>query len=132
MGLEELTPATVTVNVYNGGDLRGLASTIGKVLREGGFIVNTVANTTTRVRATVIVGSSRYSPEVTLVASWVINPEIVEDGRIDHTVDVLVGNEYAQTSGMVDNPPKSMPIPSGDVCLPELPTPTAEPSAEPT
>jgi hypothetical protein len=134
MGIEDLTPASVTVNVYNGGDLRGLASSIGKALREGGFIVGTVGNTDTRVRATVIVGASRYSPEVTLVASWFVDPEIMEDGRIDHTVDVLVGNEYDQGSGMVENPPTSVPVTSGNVCLPETPTPTPtpEPSDEPS
>ena len=127
--LDELTPASVTVRVYNSGSKRGLASSIGQSLRTAGFQVETVDNTTIRALSTLIIGAAVDNPEVQFVASWFVEPEIQADGRPDHTVDIIVGNDYA---GLAPDPPASMALPSGEVCLPATPTPTPSPTDQPT
>jgi len=129
--MTELTPAAVTVRVYNAGTRRGLASSIGQSLRTAGFQVETIGNTTTRVLTTLIVGADVDNPEVQFVASWFVDPEIQADGRPDHTVDIIIGNDYP---GLIPDAPTSLPLPAGQVCLPATPEPddTNSPSAEPT
>ncbi|MDR2896346.1 MAG: LytR C-terminal domain-containing protein [Propionibacteriaceae bacterium] len=128
--MTDLATSAVTVNVLNGGDIRGLANSVSEQLKAGGFMVATVGNTEERVLGTVIVGAVADDPEVQLVAAWFTNPEIRADGRPNHTVDVLLGNEYDTTAGMNPTPPASIQVPSGEVCLPgstasATPTPTA-------
>lgn len=127
--MTDLTPAAVTVRVYNSGSRRGLATSIGQSLRTAGFQVETVGNTTTRALTTLIIGAAADAPEVQFVASWFINPEVQADGRADHTVDIIVGNDY---TGMAPSPPPSLTLPSGEVCLPATPTPTPTPGATPS
>jgi len=124
--MTELTTASVTVNVYNSGDQRGLAGRVADTLRQGGFLIGTVDNADTKVLTILIVGAAADNPEVQLVASWFVNPEIQADGRPDHTVDIYVGNSYDETNAMVPDPPASLQISSGEVCLPPTETPTPE------
>ncbi len=127
--MTELTTGAVTVNVYNSGDIRGLASRVSKALETGGFIVNHVGNTEERALSVVVVGAAADNPEVQLVAAWFTNPEIQADNRPDHSVDVLLGNDYVEAGGMTASPPASLQIPSGEVCLPSpSPTPTPTPT----
>ncbi|MDR0284040.1 MAG: LytR C-terminal domain-containing protein [Propionibacteriaceae bacterium] len=125
--MTELTTADVTVNVYNGGSLRGLAGRVADTLHSGGFVVGKVGNSTTKVGSILIIGAAADNPEVQLVAARFTNPEIQADARPDHTVDVVLGNSYVEAGGMVAEPPASIQIPSGTVCLP-APTPTATPT----
>jgi len=130
--MTELPTSMVTVNVYNGGQRAGLASTVAESLRTGGFIIGKVGNTDETVLTVVIIGSAEDNPEVQLVAAWFHDPVIQADQRVDHTVDVLVGNSFddPEGTGMAAEPPSSLEVPSGEVCLPNTSTPTPTPTSE--
>ncbi|MBP8921422.1 MAG: LytR C-terminal domain-containing protein [Micropruina sp.] len=130
----KLAPGHVTVRVLNAGLRGGLAKRVSTNLRSYGFFILRVNNAEVRHAETVIVGNAPDSPEVRLIAGFFKNAKISGDGRADHVVDVLLGDEY---QGMVLNPKTSLPV-SGPVCLPKLPAsentviPTATPSAKAT
>lgn len=132
--MTELTTASVTVNVYNTGSKRGLAGRVSDTLKQGGFMLGTVDNSTEKVSAIVIVGAAVDNPEVQLVAAWFVDAIVQADQRPDHTVDVLLGDSFDETKGWAATPPTTLEVPSGVVCLPpsETPTPTPEPTPEPT
>jgi len=140
MPMTELATSSVTVNVLNGGDLRGLASRVADSLRQGGFIIGTVGNTTEKVLTVIIVGSSVDSPEVQLVSAWFAGAEVQADDRPDHSVDVLIGNSYDEATAITPDAPTTLEISTGQVCLPPTVTPTpttadtaaAQPSDQPT
>jgi len=127
VSLTELQPKDVVVRVYNGGTERGLAGATAKTLKAAGFVVASTGNTDEPIHDTVIVGVAQDSPEVQFVAAWFEKATVRADGRPDHTVDILVGDAGGKT---VAEPPQSLPIPSGTVCVPTnvVPTATAEPS----
>jgi hypothetical protein len=134
VSVAELKPSNVSVRVYNGGTLRGLATDTGKQLKSAGFIVTSTGNTDRAINDTVIVGYAADSPEVQFVASWFVRATIEADGRQDHSVDILVGEAGGE---LVANPPQSYVVPSGQACVPQdtLPsagvtTPTAEATPE--
>jgi len=131
MPMTELTTSSVTVNVYNSGDQRGLAGRVADALRTGGFMVGTVDNADNKVLTILIVGAAADNPEVQLVAGWFVDPEIQADDRPDHTVDIYVGNGYNETTSMVPEAPTSLQVPSGEVCLPATATPTDQAGEEP-
>lgn len=91
----QLKADQVTVRVYNGGDKHGLAGDIGRTMRGKGFKVSITTNTKERIKGTVIVGSGAKNPEVLLVHSFFKKATIRVDGRVDGSVDVLVGSTYA-------------------------------------
>jgi len=131
MAMTELTTSSVTVNVYNSGSLAGLAGRVSTTLIDGGFIVGTVGNASNNVQTVMITGANADDPEVRLVASWFVDPAIQADGRANHTVDVYVGNDFDEQNGIVPNAPASLPISTGQVCLPASATPTPETTEEP-
>jgi len=123
----KLTPNKVTVRVLNGGTVGGLARSTNRYLQAFGFNVITVGNTSARIATTTVVGNSATSPEVKLVMGFFPGAKAQGDGRVDHTVDVLLGAAYNQLS----KPPTSVPV-SGPVCLPPLSTPSSSPTPTPT
>lgn len=126
-----LTTKQVTVKVYNGGRKTGLAGKVSAQLRAKGFIIGRTANTETRVTTTQIIGADPNNPEVKLVAGFFKGAKVTGDNRLDHTVDVLVGNE---ATGFTATAPTSIAVPTGTVCLPASATPSAAaaaPSATP-
>ena len=132
VSLTVLEPSSVTINVLNGGSQRGLAGRIADHLEEHGFLIKDIDNTDPRVLTVLILGSSADNPEVQLVAGWFVDPQIEGDGRVDHTVDVIVGNSFSEKTGFVAEPPLSIEIPSGKVCLPPSATPTPVDTPTPT
>lgn len=116
-----LTPHYVTLRVLNAGLQGGLAKRVSSALRSYGFNIFKVNNTEDRLTDTVIVGNSPDSPEVKLVAGFFKNAKVQGDGRIDHMVDVLLGDNY---QGRVTKP-KEFILVSGPVCLPALPASVA-------
>jgi hypothetical protein len=122
--MTELATNAVTVSVFNAGDRTGLARRVAEVLSDGGYVIGRVGNTDEKVLTIIVVGAQIDSPEVKLVASWFVDPEIQSDDRVDHSVDVMVGNGYDEETGMVSEPPTTLQIPGGNVCLPPTPTPT--------
>ena len=130
-----LEPSSVTVNVYNGGNQRGLAGRIADHLSTNGFIVNDISNTDVKVETILIIGAAVDNPEVLLVAGWFADPNVRADNRPDHSVDIVLGNSYDERIGLADDPPLSLELPGGVVCLPPVPTPTptdTETMADPT
>lgn len=126
-----LTPQAVTVRTLNAGLRGGLAKRVSTELRASGFYVVKVNNTEERLLKTVIVGNSADDPEVKLVAGFFKNAERQGDGRVDHVVDVLLGDDY---SGTATKPVRSISVP-GPVCLPAMPgsaTTQASPQPSPT
>jgi hypothetical protein len=135
--MTELTAAEVTVNVYNAGNQSGLASRIAETLGAAGFRIGHVDNSDESVLALRIIGAASTNPEVRLVASWFVDPEIQADQRVDHTVDIILGLNFDEETGLGAEPLTSLPIPTGQVCLPSIspspsPTGTAPPTDQPT
>src|SRR5215203_664753 len=92
--LPPLKSSQVTVKVFNGGSKRGLAGDVGRALRDRGFNVIRTTNTAEKISKTVIVGADPKNPEVLLVKGFFKGAVVKGDKRVDHTVDVLVGNKY--------------------------------------
>jgi hypothetical protein len=128
-----LTPSSVQVRVLNGGTKNGLAATVAGNLHDVGFPIPKFGNKSDYgQQQTSIVGFSADSPEVVLVAGFFPDAVIAPDGRIDHSVDVIVSDGYAGFNGEA---PREVPVadPNGVVCLPaasNTPTPEAAPEGE--
>ena len=110
-----LESSQVTVRVFNGGNKRGLAGDVGRALRDRGFNVTRTANTGEKIQKTVIVGAELTDPEVMLVKAFFKDVIVKADHRVDHTVDVLVGNKYG---GFNKNAKTRLAVTSPTVCLP--------------
>lgn len=117
----QLQSTRVTVNVYNGGDRRGLAGDVGRSLREKGFRVQKTANTGENIAQTVIVGSGAKNPEVLLVKGFFKKSVVRVDKRTDGTVDVLVGDKYG---GFNKKAPTAIKVETATACLPSTQTAT--------
>jgi hypothetical protein len=111
----QLRSAQVTVNVYNGGDRRGLAGDVGRALRDKGFRVQRTANTGENIKETVIVGANAKNPEVVLVKGFFKDATVRVDKRTDGTVDVLVGNKYG---GFNKKAKTAITVKAAKACLP--------------
>lgn len=111
-----LKTSQVTVRVYNGGDKKGLAGDVTRDLRAKGFNALDPANTDQTIGVTVIVGNAAKNPEVRLVKSFFGGAKIKADGRTDHTVDVMVGNNDVHFNSKAKT---SYPVKTSTVCLPK-------------
>ena len=121
----KLTADKVTVRVLNGGETGGLAKIVASFLRSRGFRVIYYNNSDERVANTVVVGNSVDDPEVQLMLGFFTGSTARGDGRVDHVVDVIMGDKNTQ----IENPVDSIPV-TGPVCLPPIQASTA--SATPT
>ncbi len=128
----KLTPNYVTVRTLNAGLRGGLAKRVSTQMRAVGYYILKVNNSDQKFAETVVIGNSKDDPEVKLVAGFFKNAKTQGDGRIDHVVDVLLGDDYA---GKAAKPLTSIAV-TGPVCLPALPaseaTATASPAAMPS
>lgn len=111
----ELKAAQVTVSVFNGGTKKGLAGDVGRSLKERGFKVQRTTNTDEKIEKTVIVGAGAKNPEVLLVKDFFKKSVIKVDKRPDHSVDVLVGNDYG---GFNKKAKTTFKVKATSVCLP--------------
>lgn len=116
-----LTPDQVTVRIINGGQVVGLAGKVGESMTAAGFRVQKVSNTEERVSGVIIRSGSNNVDAATLVGSRFNSPVIENDARIDGTVDIVLGNDYA---GLSDSPLSEVPITGGTICLAPSPAPT--------
>lgn len=127
---DKLTTNLVTIRILNGGFSGGQAKRVGTVMRSWNFKVIKINNTDQRLQSTVIVGGSKDDPQVRLVAGFFVKPTIEADGRVDGTVDVLLGADFP---GYVAKPETSVALPDGRACLPAgTALPTASPSSSAT
>jgi len=115
-----LTTAQVGVRVYNAGTKDGAAKSIGEQLKGKGFMVLKVGNSSQTVEQTIIIGSKIDAPEVKLVAAFFPQSKLQEDGRTDHTVDVIFGDSFA---GLNDTAPTQIAVESAVICANQTPTP---------
>lgn len=128
-----VTPAMVSVRVYNGGYTTGLARRIGTFLGDSGFIVARVDDTEEQVKETEVRGSLREQPMMRLVASRFLEPKLVYDERITGDVDVVVGSGW---QGFAPVEQHIYQVSSGGtVCRPpqpsdESPSPSPSPTPE--
>ncbi|TQL57021.1 LytR C-terminal domain-containing protein [Oryzihumus leptocrescens] len=96
-----LTPADVTVNVYNTTSHKGLAGETASRLRDLGYLVATVSNDPLHqvVAGTAVV---RYGPsgaEAARVASSLVRGATLHrDGRPDSSVDLVIGAKFTGLS----------------------------------
>lgn len=123
-------PSAITVNVYNGTNIDGLAGTVAADLRERAFAVREIGNrdgAPTGSSAIIVSGPGGQANAFT-VQRTIPNSLYVADEREDRTVDVVLGSSYA---GIV--PPEAIDItPAGLACAPEegaTPASTPAPTA---
>jgi len=131
-----LDSSVVTVNVYNTGGKRGLAATLSTQLKGKGFNIDKVANSTQVIAGTLIIGGAADAPEVQLVANFFPDSQTESDGRTDHTVDVLVNDDFGTFD---DQAPTEIPVGSAVICTPtgsvtatSFPVDTGGPTNSPT
>jgi len=117
-----LRSSQVVVSVYNGGSKKGLAGDVGRSLRSRGFKVPKTANTGQKIQKTVILGAGSKNPEVLLVKGFFKDAQVKVDKRPDHSVDVLVGNDYG---GFNKKAKKTLAVRAKTVCLPPQSSSTA-------
>ena len=89
-------PKSVKINVLNGSDRVGMATITADIFKTRGFKLGTVGNFTEyTVTATVEI---HYGPTgsdaAKLVAAYIKDSQLVEDGRDNATVDVIVGQRF--------------------------------------
>ncbi len=113
-----LMPEHVYVMVYNGSKHDGVAKRLGQILSADGFKVykRTNADRDDYVQS-VVRGHSEDAPEVVLVRQAFENIAFEADGRIDRSVDVIIGEEQPAP---VAAPQFGVPLPDGTACLPDL------------
>lgn len=116
---KQMQSSQVSVRVLNGSKSRGKAGDVAQQLKAKGFKVVRTGNTDDPVAKTTVIGFSADAPEVKLVAAFFKEAEIVGDGRVDHSVEVHIGEKY---DGMNPDAPVSIDVSSDSVCLPKPPT----------
>ena len=128
--VSQLTPDKVTVRVLNGGDVKGYATDVAKVLKARGYNISVVSNTSETITTPVIVGGTVDSPAVKLVASNFPGATLRADNRNDGTVDVLIGTKSDKTIPATGFS-TAIPVPNGNACLPKSQSSSASPGATP-
>ncbi len=112
-----LTPAGVTVNVYNATTRGGLAAKTAAEVRKRGFKVATVANDPLQKKVAVA-AEVRYGKSGTaggkLVAALVKGTKAVPDSRTDSSVDLVLGTKFTALVPV----PKATPSPSSTATKP--------------
>jgi len=110
-----LSSSLVTVNVFNAGNKRGLAASLSTQLKGKGFNIDKVTNSSQVIAGTTIVGGTADAPEVQLVAGFFPDSETAADGRTDHSVDVIVNDDFGTFN---DQAPAEIPVASAIMCTP--------------
>ena len=90
-------PGRITVNVYNATERNGLAAKTATEVRKRGFKVSTVSNDplARRVAGTAEVRYGRTgAPASKLVIALVKGAKGVQDGRVDGSVDLVLGEKF--------------------------------------
>lgn len=117
-----LTPADVSINVYNATSRKGLALSTSKVAAQRGFKIAAVANDP-RKKTIKEAAHIRYGPDgeesAKLLAQHVKGAKLVRDKRKGDTIDLALGNAWKKF-GPVPTPTSAAPT------LPPCPTVTIE------
>ena len=125
--------AQVSVNVFNGANVPGLAAQTAAALAERGFVIASTANSAENVAGTarLTFGAAGVAAAYTLAAQ-LDKPVLVLDARADATVDITVGSGYAgliSADAIVLDPAVPFAAPAGCVPISQI---TLAPAATPT
>ena len=94
---EQLKSSLVTVDVYNGSDRSGLASTVSMALHDRGFRPGVIANSPSQITpaAVTILTENKDDPRVRLVAQQFDQVDVRRpDFSTGSGVTVVVGNDF--------------------------------------
>jgi LytR cell envelope-related transcriptional attenuator len=122
-----ISAEAVVVNVYNAGDIGGLAEDTAEDLERRGFRIGRIANDPKqgKVNKVEIRGRAAAAPEVILVAAQVAGePEPKADSRKNSAVDLVIGNRF---EGLQDKAPSAMSV---ETDVPRCETRTVTPNPE--
>ena len=125
-----VTPAQVTIRVYNGGFTTGLANRTATKLKDAGFKIAKTTNTEEMLEPTVIRGNEREKAMLELARGQFIEATIEYDQRVDGTVDVILGRS-ANDKNFAEAPPTEIVTDAGMVCVAASKTPTPSGSGTP-
>jgi hypothetical protein len=107
-------PRTITVNVYNAGQVQGLAADAASQLQAKGFEIGAVDNDPLGKQLTGV-GEIRSAPEaeqqVETLLRYLPGATWVQDGRTDTTVDFAAGAGFTEVA---DPKPVKTPKPNRD------------------
>lgn len=122
--------AQITVDVYNGAALTGLAGSTAAALTERGFVVRATANAPAKAPGAgrIIYGAAGSAAAYTLQAQL---PEAVlqNDSRADAVVDLVVGTEFVGLAPVEEaqlDPAAPLVGPEGCIPFAEMTAPAAE------
>lgn len=97
-GEAELQPADVLVNVYNGTQRAGLASTTAEALATYGFTIDAISNDPERASVSLV--DIRYGPQgeegAQLLSEVFPEATLVPDTREGAQVDVVLGRNFTE------------------------------------
>jgi hypothetical protein len=103
-------PSAITVNVYNAGNVQGLAATAAEQLATRGFVIGAVDNDPLD-KSLDGIGEIRSAPgsqgAVQTLLLYLPGATWVQDGRADASLDFAAGSGF---TGIVD-PPPAAPVP---------------------
>jgi hypothetical protein len=126
-----LTPARVSVNVYNATSRNGIAAKTATALDLRSFHVGKIANDPrgATVKGTAVVRyGSKGQPAAQLVATQVAGAKLVKDTRRSSVVDLVLGEKFAGLRPVAVTTPK----PATPTCRPVTPSATATGTATAT
>ncbi|GAA2496744.1 LytR C-terminal domain-containing protein [Terrabacter carboxydivorans] len=116
-----LTPADVSLNVYNATSRKGLAASVAKTATDRGFTVKAIGNDPKKASIKQV-AQIRFGPEgadsAQLVKTHVPQAVLVDDKRKGDTVDLVVGNAWKGFG-------KVPPLPTPTETLRQCPVTTA-------
>ena len=94
-------------------------------LKTAGFEVAKTTNSKERVTKTIIRSGENNTDAAKLVASYLKDPTLETDSRVEGTVDIMVGSDFTDLteSGLTE-----IPVESGTIYLAPSPSPSALPS----
>lgn len=108
-------PQSVFVlNIYNASPDSGQAKDTGLAMRSHGFRVGTVSNDPYKEKLSGA-GELRFGPKgkenaTEYVKKYAPNSKLVEDGRTDDSVDLVLGDDFADVPSA---PPSTQSLPAG-------------------
>lgn len=105
-----LLPSGMTVNVLNASERRGLAANTAAGLRDLGFNIGEVANSSQPIATSAEIRASAVDdPQVLLLQQYVPGATVVADGRPDASVDLVVGDKFTAVAAPANLTPVLLP-----------------------
>ncbi|NHN56774.1 LytR C-terminal domain-containing protein [Calidifontibacter sp. DB0510] len=105
--------AAAVLNVYNAAKAQGRAGETGRALSSRGFQVGVVSNDPYKMKLTGF-GQIRFGPKGAAFAKQYVQPlasqaTLMQDGRDDTSVDLVLGDQFAPIPSMSPTPSPTIP-----------------------